>query len=285
MKKSSNNNIKYKFLKNEDDSDFKKNDINKYLSETSSDHSNNQNIEVINPLYNIDSYLDINKNNNNNEHEHRDHTEKRNSLLNVLTKTLRTLVNKRGETQNVLPNKRVVFDKLEDSCQIENELKIDEISLNDANDRVQLTLHLPTSFFTPEDIELFKRKKRNSSINGTYTTCSSDDEQSVSKSKPITTATRRTNRKKNKFNLNRNEPKGWLRDSLTNLNKKKTSFVNLNDYSLNSLSTYNASNRNTFSSSEINFKKIIFLIILTFLINPITGRLKNLAKKFLIYQI
>ncbi len=112
-----------------------------------------QSLSVCNPLYNVDEYLDCNKNNNNNKCEPKNNQD-RNSFLNVLTKTIRSLINN---------NEQMLADKVDDKKQHRrNRLEIDQIemNLNQENEKIHLRLSLPSNCIKKEELEsMIKMKK------------------------------------------------------------------------------------------------------------------------------
>ena len=262
MKNNSKNaNYAYKPIKNEDDeTDTKKTHYHSDTTTSPENNATNKLYEVNNPLFKIDSYLNTNKNNNN-DLEARN-SEACNSFLNVLTKTLRNIVT--NEDESTRHSKRITTSSPTSQNSPENgQLKIDEISLNPSQEHVQFTLRLPTTCFKREDVEILKNKKNyNSMINAE--TCTSDDE--MPNARFNTNHKCKTNNRNVFDNRRENIQHKQYHQQKT---KRKTSLINLNNHSLNSLSSYN---RKSISNSDMpNFKRIICLIVLTFLINPLTG--------------
>ncbi len=317
-----NKNHKYQSLKNEEDDDedeeeeeeAKKNLFSSYYSDT----SEGKNIkEVLNPTYNVNSYLALNQNsndlnmndnnaNNNNRQEKNNCSDsnRRNSFLDIITRTIRNLMSQNADhtnrhnyidnggggggggahtgTEGTVKNKRVLFNKQKEACLIENnQFKIDEINMNKEKNQVRFVLNMPISYFKPEEIELFKSNKlgnRSASVSNIDTDCNYKNEN-IRKSR-IDSVKKKNGRhikchqsEQNLFDLNRQE----LSNDWTNKNKfKKNTYNSNNDYSLHSLSSYNQLNRQ-FNDEEnkhrsTNLNCTLYFVFLGILINPLAGK-------------
>ena len=272
------NKHKYKSLKTEEDTDKNENNLllsDQYYTDTSSKQDDKNIKEVINPLYNVDSYIGVNQNGNALK-KTCSNSDRKNSFLDIISKTIRNLINKDKCFNDESKNKRVLFNKISETCQIDNKnIKIDEINLSQTNDQIKFTLHLPTSIFKPEEIELFKTRKFSRKISSVNeSSISSSSETDHKKKRNFEFGTKSVRRLKchqseqNLFDLNRH----------SSINKKKVnhhskSTINFNDYLLNSLSSYNLLNSQ--STQEKNSQNgLIIFIILTILFNPLFGKIE-----------
>jgi hypothetical protein len=239
-------NHKYQNVKTEDYSDQDQNEQQYFTDDD--DHNIQQ---VINPVYNVNSYLDLNKNNHNNHQPaQKTHTnnKRNNSFLNIITKAIRNLIDTKNDDQT-----KSLLD-YSNSKQI----KIDEIKLNKQNNQINFKLQMPFSLFKPEQIEMFQTKKcfrKKTQTNSSESESEFNDYYESDYNK----ITRKKNKKRCLKSHHQSE------QNLFDLNRK-----DFTEFSLQSLSSYhNKSNMNESNRRNINW--IIFFTVISVIFNPVIG--------------
>lgn len=242
-------NHKYQNVKTEDYSDQDQNEQQYFTDDD--DHNIQQ---VINPVYNVNSYLDLNKNNHNNHQPaHKTHTnnKRNNSFLNIITKAIRNLINTKNDDQT-----KSLLD-YSNSKQI----KIDEIKLNKQNNQINFKLQMPFSLFKPEQIKMFQTKK--CFRKKTQTNSSESESVSSEFNDHYESDYNKITRKKNKKRCLKSHHQS--EQNLFDLNRK-----DFTEFSLQSLSSYhNKSNMNDSNRRVINW--IIFFTVISVIFNPLIG--------------
>jgi hypothetical protein len=275
---------------------------------------------VINPLYDIDEYLHSDKsnvNNNNskctkalgktktfsNEDKKQQNTShKRNSFLNILTRTIKDLVNKNQthlEENNFIDKKTFPFGRHHND---NKDFLIDDVQMSlRGDDQVQLKVLMPRNCFDNADLELNKldsrRKKSVKDLTcskvgkgcgsgggggGRYVTSTSSDTD-INRKEFISSYSQVKKNSKIKLNNHRlfsKQPNNKCQkiihmnksNSLVKLNKCLNEISSLSS-STSSCDLYNdGQKKNSRSRGCSNKKCLLFLCVISFFLNPLFGK-------------
>ena len=235
-----------------------KNNVNKSKLSTvdtsiSSDEDNKKNSSVTNPLYNINDYLDTRR------------SCAKNSFLNVITATIRSLM----KQQNAKTN----------ACE----------SSEATNEMIEMKLQLPSQYFNEKEMNFLKNQnsiqikhERKAAFTSCSTSIDSDSESSHKKmfaSKNNNSNNLRHGSHEYLFALNRNDVKAARpnKQKVRTKRHKPSSIPSRNGFSLNSLSAFNLLNRQEINDRERSHRSggpcLFWLVALTILINPIFGNI------------
>ena len=219
---------------------------------SSDDDDKNQNTSVTNPLFNIDDYLDTRR------------SCAKNSFLNVITATIRSLMKQQNATKN--------------ACE--------------PNEMIEMKLQLPSRYFNKKEMNFLKNQNsiqiKHEQKVSVATSCSTSietDSESSQQSHKKLVASKNNNSNNLRhgsheylFALNRNDfktdrPK---KQKVRTKRQKPSSIPSRNRFSLNSLSAFNLLNRQEINDRESSHRSgpcLFLLVTFTILINPIFGKI------------
>ena len=300
---------------------------------SSSDEFTKQNSKkeatVINPLFNIDEYLSVDKKNANNNNNTKsantfrkqdNHTHKRNSFLNILTRTIKNLVSRNQEhldKNNFIDKKTYSFKPKQSLANKNRDFLIDDIEMSlHENDKVQLKLLMPRNCFENTNFELSNLNTRKKGANNVLRSTSSKSVQNLGcesggvEGRYVISTSSDTDINKNqktRFNMAAKSSSSNMKKSKIQLNNRlfskradrsnKNSIIRLNksdsliklnacDFDVSSLNNSGSdydfmdgqrSNLKRKGNKELAKRKcLIFLCFVSFLLNPLFGKIKIL---------
>lgn len=239
------------------------------------------NLQVLNPLYNIKSYVNVNQNNNT---SNLGREASNNSFVNVLTRTIRKLLNKKNLKNSA--SETTTPSSSNQTWEEQGNVLIDAVNMKE-NDMVQFKLRLPVLSFNQQDLTNLRAKYGNCANKISSDSYSGSSDSEIYRPKNIKDQNNNANTSAKchqlandtKFMANRFDYKGNRRFSYrkhSNDSKYSPSSINLNsnlhDFSLNSLSAFNLLNEQNIQRNK-GIRCLILFILITILINPIFGKL------------
>jgi hypothetical protein len=285
------------------------------------------NRQIINPLYDIEEYLHSDKSNANNNNsskcikglgkkmnafssedkQQHSTSHKRNSFLNILTRTIKDLVNKNQthlEKNNFIDKKKFPFGRHDND---NKDFLIDDVRMSlRGDDQVQLKVLMPRNCFDNADLELNKldtRRKKKSvkdfgcskvgkgcgsgAGGGRYVTSTSSDTDANRKEANYSQAKNNSKIKLNNHRLFSKQPNNKCQkiiqmnksNSLVKLNKCLNEISSLSS-STSSCDLYGDGQKKNSRSRGCSKKKCLLLLcVISFFLNPLFGKKLFLFKK------